>query len=441
MSLPLPNSFAAHASWDATWSQAGAQAWYPDEQVVRFLARNYVQRRAPGPDGLIRVDGGVGPLRALILGCGKGRHVVLAAEHAIEAHGVDISAVAVEGVNAWLSDRGLEATVSVGPVSHIEYPDRYFDMVVCHGVLDHVLEADRAAAIQESYRVLKPGGRFFVSLISEEDSARGEGVLIEPDTWVIEEGYEAGIPQAFFTPERIATALARFEVESMVAVRNLALMGRSLIGTDKQYPCDSRFYITARRPRDDALVAQGTAELTLSVTESAELRILKEEDATQQYVAGMNDPDVTRFLVGAKQNPPDITTIRRYIRDNRDDPRSLFFGFFLDGNLRGTMRIHDIDTESGSAYVGIAIFDKTVWGRGWSGKLLLRMRDFLARNLGLVTLIAGIDTKNVGAIRAFQHAGFRHDPARNVSYLYGEAQFQIWNAPERATAAERKKSV
>lgn len=235
----------ARQAWDHTWSQPGAQAWYPDEQVVRFLSRYYVQRRGLGPEGLHRYENR--PLRGLDLGCGKGRHVVLMAEMGIEAHGTDISEVAIASGREWLAHARLSGKMDVGSITKIDYPDAYFDLVICHGVLDHVLEADCVAAIAEVRRILRPGGRFLVSLISEKDSAYGQGTPIEPDTWLVAEGYEAGIPQAFFSLDRLRNRLKDFSLQGVVEVSNTSLVGQSLIGTDKQYDSDVRYYAIAMR--------------------------------------------------------------------------------------------------------------------------------------------------------------------------------------------------
>jgi len=44
----------------------------------------------------------------------------------------------------------------------IDFPSNYFDYVYSHGVLHHTPDTDRC--ISETYRVLKPGGQFILSL-------------------------------------------------------------------------------------------------------------------------------------------------------------------------------------------------------------------------------------------------------------------------------------
>ena len=58
---------------------------------------------------------------------------------------------------------------------------------------------------------------------------------------------EKNIPQAFFSQERIAREFAAFEIESIVQSASISLVGRSLIGSDKHYSRDDRYYVLARK--------------------------------------------------------------------------------------------------------------------------------------------------------------------------------------------------
>jgi SAM-dependent methyltransferase len=78
-----------------------------------------------------------------------------------EAHGVDVSARAVQAAQARYP--GLRARVA--DVRSLEYPDEHFDLVLSNSTLDHFPErADIDAALAELNRVLEPGGRLLVSL-------------------------------------------------------------------------------------------------------------------------------------------------------------------------------------------------------------------------------------------------------------------------------------
>lgn len=240
-----PRDKTFERQWDDTWSHAEAQPWYPDEQFVRFLARFVARRTGFGATDIRYVT----PFRptGLDVGCGKGRHVVTMAEFGIDAHGMDLSKVAVDFARQWLVARRLSAEVRQGSIDTIPYADAAFDFVLCHGVLDHMVSDVRQRGVKEIHRTLKRGGLFFFSVISNEDSAYGEGELIEEDTWILPEGFEQNIPQAFFSHERIAREFVSFDIESIVQSATVSIVGRSLIGSDKHYRRDDRYYVVARK--------------------------------------------------------------------------------------------------------------------------------------------------------------------------------------------------
>ena len=96
-------------------------------------------------------------------GCGGGRFVVaLSILGAKEVRGIDIGEGAVLAANERLKTRGLNnAHVRVGSVLDIDFPYGYFDYVLCSGVIHHTPEPRKA--FDELVRVLKPGGKLFLS--------------------------------------------------------------------------------------------------------------------------------------------------------------------------------------------------------------------------------------------------------------------------------------
>ncbi len=243
--MSLSSKFEYVERWDTCWTHVESQPWYPDEQVVRFLAHHVSRKTGFGVEQT-RFASGRRPV-GLDIGCGKGRHVMLMTDLNIDAYGMDVSAVATEFASDWLRSLDRSADLKTASITHLPYEDSKFDFVICHGVLDHVLYEVRKEAISEVKRVLRDGGLFFVSLISKHDSAFGHGAPIEEMTWLVEEGFEREIPQAFFDQERIRAEFEGFEIESEVLCESNALMGRSLIGTDKHYQLDSRYYLTLRK--------------------------------------------------------------------------------------------------------------------------------------------------------------------------------------------------
>ena len=73
-------------------------------------------------------------------------------------HAIDLTPQAVELTKRRLSLYNIEAeSVTVGDAQHIEYENEYFDFVLAFGCLMHMPNTQKA--IDEIYRVLKPGGK------------------------------------------------------------------------------------------------------------------------------------------------------------------------------------------------------------------------------------------------------------------------------------------
>ncbi len=98
-------------------------------------------------------------------GCGGGRYLVaLSRLGASRVEGIDISQEAVDAANARLASRKLTgmAKAQRASVLEIPFPDQSFDYVVSSGVIHHT--PDPKKAFQELTRVLKPGGKLFLSV-------------------------------------------------------------------------------------------------------------------------------------------------------------------------------------------------------------------------------------------------------------------------------------
>jgi RimJ/RimL family protein N-acetyltransferase len=178
--------------------------------------------------------------------------------------------------------------------------------------------------------------------------------------------------------------------------------------------------------------------LTLDVEGGAVLRPLREEDVTAAYVDGLNDPRVSRYLVAARRQRQTCETVRAYVRQNWEDPAAILFGAFIDGALRGTVRLYMIDDDACTAVMGIALFDVSYWGRGWGSRCIRRVADFGVHRLGLKRIFAGSYQHNPGAIRSFAKAGFIRTPERDYADDYDQWITSEFDAHRSDISGERK---
>jgi len=96
--------------------------------------------------------------RILDAGCGLGRYVKALRVRGYDVEGIEQGTETVKTVRSLYSD----LPIRVGDVSHLDVPDNYYSGYISLGVVEHCQEGPEAF-LQESYRVLKPGG---VALIS-----------------------------------------------------------------------------------------------------------------------------------------------------------------------------------------------------------------------------------------------------------------------------------
>jgi SAM-dependent methyltransferase len=169
---------------------------YPNEDVVRFVMRNWQTHR----EGLTALD----------LGCGSGRHLVYLAKEGFQVCGVDLSAVALANAEQFMQGAGVSGELKWASLDQIPYPDKYFDLVIAWEAVHYGnLEFGQRAG-KEIYRVLKPLGRLFISLRNREDSHRGRESG-EENTYLGVE-YEEGLLIHRYSQEEALAILSDFEI-------------------------------------------------------------------------------------------------------------------------------------------------------------------------------------------------------------------------------------
>ncbi len=165
------------------------------------------------------------------------------------------------------------------------------------------------------------------------------------------------------------------------------------------------------------LAPSAKSSIQLWVESGAVLRPLQEQDVTDAYVGGLNDPRVSQNLVGPRRQRQTLESVRAYVGQNWRDDRSVLFGVYIDGALRGTVRLYHID-DAGQAVMGIALFDTAYWGRGWGSRCIRGVAEYAVRELGLRRIVAGSYERNIAGIRSFAKAGFKRTPEHDYADDY-----------------------
>lgn len=137
------------------------------------------------------------------------------------------------------------------------------------------------------------------------------------------------------------------------------------------------------------------------------LRALTVDDMTDEYIDGLNDPEVNCYLLFAR--PQTKATVGEYIRRNEEDRGALLLGVFLKNDPNpfvGTVRISDISWQHWLANVGVCLFARRAWKKGYALEAMGLAVNYCFQELGLHYLEAGAYAENVNSVSLFQRAGF-----------------------------------
>lgn len=129
--------------------------------------------------------------RALDLGCGTGPYLGLLARVAREVVGADVAPAMIEEAKRHLPPGLDNIRLLVASVFDLPFPDAYFDIGVCVGVLEYF--DDPVAVLRAAFRVMKPGGAVVFTVPSLFGIARLTGLprtltLIAPPRWKVAVG-------------------------------------------------------------------------------------------------------------------------------------------------------------------------------------------------------------------------------------------------------------
>ncbi len=125
------------------------------------------------PDRTVRQWGPMlarsGRHRVLDVGCGGGRHAVFLARLGLAVTAGDLSSLALADAERWLEREQLQAGLVQFDMTALPFPSGAFDAVLSANVLHHAQPGQARAAVEEVWRVLRPGGLFLAVLAGPRD--------------------------------------------------------------------------------------------------------------------------------------------------------------------------------------------------------------------------------------------------------------------------------
>lgn len=138
------------------------------------------------------------------------------------------------------------------------------------------------------------------------------------------------------------------------------------------------------------------------------LRPLKHEDVHPDYISGLNDFEVNRYLDGVKREKQTKQRVVDFVLCNQEATDALLFGIWQAGDEChcGSIRLHGIEYYHKTAHIGVCLFDKSAWGKRLGSKALMAVTRWVFDTLGLRWVEAGVYAENVASQKAFLAAGY-----------------------------------
>jgi SAM-dependent methyltransferase len=134
------------------------------------------------------------------IGCGEGKFTRALTKQFREVHGVDVKADKIAEGQAAAKAEGVSVDFRVASGQDLPFPDASLDTVVFSNSLHHM--PDPKLALAEALRVLRPGGHLYVMEPVPAGNYHEATKLVNDETVVRTEAYEALYALAGARPER-----------------------------------------------------------------------------------------------------------------------------------------------------------------------------------------------------------------------------------------------
>jgi len=172
------------------------------------------------------------------------------------------------------------------------------------------------------------------------------------------------------------------------------------------------------------------------------LRPFEVGDMTPEYVAALNDKEVVKFTE-ARHKTWDRESAKKFIEDSNVKGVRELIGIFLkeDGKHIGSIRLH-FDGQEKRVALGIMLWDKSQWGKGYGTEALKAVNDYVLNDLGYHKIWAGYYPQNKGSAKMFAKAGYQVEGVfKDHFVLYGKFVDDIYVAKLKEEKKKEKGGI
>lgn len=194
-----------------------AQRQYPNEELCRFMGRNFFQIPYNERSNI----------KILETGFGVGANLWMIAKEGFDTYGIDNSEEALGLCKQMLEKYNVDANLSVQNMRDMNFPHNTFEVLVDIFSSVCLNRADGDAYLNQVLNILKPGGLFFSYFPSKRSDAyqfHDPATLIDSDTLNSisreDSPYRGNISFRFIHPQEYAMLLTRkgFQIQYLETV-------------------------------------------------------------------------------------------------------------------------------------------------------------------------------------------------------------------------------
>jgi ubiquinone/menaquinone biosynthesis C-methylase UbiE len=150
----MNDSFKKWQDFYLTACRSGGEQLHPSENLVRMLKGKYITNFNPDYKGKKIVD----------IGFGSANNIPLLHNLGLKVYGTEVTKDICKFYHDKLSQLNIDVVLKQGQNTGLPFDDNFFDFLISWNVIHYESdENNMIKAINEYSRILKPGGRFFLS--------------------------------------------------------------------------------------------------------------------------------------------------------------------------------------------------------------------------------------------------------------------------------------
>lgn len=156
-------------------------------------------------------------------------------------------------------------------------------------------------------------------------------------------------------------------------------------------------------------------------SERVYLKPISLDNATEEYVDWLNDPEVTKGLL-ATGSKATLESVKHYISDRLVDANTLMLAIYDKDSDKhiGNIKVDNFEPRAGTCELGIMLGDKAFWGKGIGKEVIFLVLNHVFNQMGMRKVLLAVYANNPGAIKLYSNLGFEEEGVFKEHVRVGE---------------------